>query len=142
MKTILLRALLWLMFILPAGIRAQENRNRIEDFHRFMQNERDKALRMGLSEAEMMEYLTAKRDYWHRHETHDPHSNPHHKPQPVFPAPTQSNGCVNIDFENGNLQGWATSCGFHPGFNAQGCCNNPGGQQTIVTGNGLDPYGN
>jgi gliding motility-associated-like protein len=53
-------------------------------------------------------------------------------------------GCINIDFENGNLNNWVTSCGFHPGYaaNPQGCCMNTGGQQTIMTGNGLDPAGN
>ncbi|MCW3078205.1 MAG: hypothetical protein JWO32_2814, partial [Bacteroidetes bacterium] len=30
--------------------------------------------------------------------------------------------CINADFELGNLTGWATSSGFHPGFNPLGCC--------------------
>lgn len=49
--------------------------------------------------------------------------------------------CINADFEQGNLTGWVRSCGFHPGYNALGCCPNPNGQQTIMTGAGTDPYG-
>lgn len=54
----------------------------------------------------------------------------------VFAGP-----CINADFESGNLSGWTRSCGFHPGFNPLGCCPNPNGQQTIMTGAGLDPAG-
>lgn len=54
----------------------------------------------------------------------------------VFAGP-----CINADFESGNLTGWTRSCGFHPGFNPLGCCPNPNGQQTIMTGAGLDPAG-
>lgn len=49
--------------------------------------------------------------------------------------------CTNMDFESGNLNGWVTSTGFHPLYNNAGCCNNAGGAQTIVSGNGLDPCG-
>ncbi len=140
MKTKLLRAVLGLMLIWPVAARAQEKPNPTDAFHQFMQTEREIALRMNLREEEMMEYLTAKRNWWHEQQSAT--VNEGNKPVYPNPAPTLSNGCTNIDFENGTLQGWITSNGFHPGFNNQGCCNLPGGQQVIVTGNGLDPYGN
>lgn len=63
--------------------------------------------------------------------------------KPINPGNTIFNGpCINADFEAGNLSGWTLSSGFHPGYNALGCCPNPGGQQTIMTGAGTDPYGN
>lgn len=57
-------------------------------------------------------------------------------PQPVFAGP-----CINIDFEGGSTNGWTTSSGFHPGFNPQGCCPTPGGQQLVTSGAGVDPAG-
>lgn len=63
--------------------------------------------------------------------------------KPINNGNTIFNGpCVNADFEAGNTSGWTLSSGFHPGYNALGCCPNPGGQQTIMTGAGNDPYGN
>jgi gliding motility-associated-like protein len=58
-------------------------------------------------------------------------------PQP----PTVQQACTNIDFESGNTNGWTLSNGFHPLFNASGCCPTAGGAQTIMTGNGTDPCG-
>lgn len=49
--------------------------------------------------------------------------------------------CFNPDFEMGSLAGWTVSSGFHPGFNALGCCPNGGGQQLVTSGAGLDPFG-
>lgn len=49
--------------------------------------------------------------------------------------------CVNADFELGNMTGWVRSSGFHPGYDPLGCCPNPNGQQSIMTGAGNDPYG-
>jgi gliding motility-associated-like protein len=49
--------------------------------------------------------------------------------------------CINIDYENGSLSGWTPSSGFHPIFNPLGCCPNPGGQQLVTSGAGLDPAG-
>lgn len=49
--------------------------------------------------------------------------------------------CINADFELGSITGWTATSGFNPGFNPLGCCPNPGGQQTIMTGAGTDPYG-
>jgi len=57
---------------------------------------------------------------------------------------TFAGGCNNIDFENGSLSGWTSTSGFHPLYSANpsGCCLSTGGQQTIMTGTGLDPAGN
>ncbi len=49
--------------------------------------------------------------------------------------------CTNMDFEAGNLTGWTSSTGYHPLYNAAGCCINGGGAQTIVSGNATDPCG-
>lgn len=49
--------------------------------------------------------------------------------------------CINADFELGSITGWTPTCGFNPGFNPLGCCPNAGGQQTIMSGAGTDPYG-
>src|SRR4051812_33666792 len=54
---------------------------------------------------------------------------------------TLAGPCTNIDFEAGNMSGWTRSSGFHPGYNATGCCPNTNGQQVIMTGTGVDPYG-
>ena len=58
-------------------------------------------------------------------------------PQP----PTIQQACTNIDFENGNMNGWSLSTGFNPLFNASGCCPTAGGAQTIMSGTGVDPCG-
>ncbi|MBA3666050.1 MAG: hypothetical protein H0W61_17875, partial [Bacteroidetes bacterium] len=63
------------------------------------------------------------------------------KPNPYNPPNTFAGPCINIDYENGNLNGWIPSSGFHPGFNPLGCCPNPGGQQLITSGAGTDPAG-
>ncbi len=60
--------------------------------------------------------------------------------RPSAPTPVPQQACTNIDFESGNLNGWNTSTGFNPGFNAAGCCLNAGGAQAITTG-GNDPCG-
>jgi gliding motility-associated-like protein len=57
-------------------------------------------------------------------------------PNNIFAGP-----CINADFEAGNLTGWVPTSGFNPGFNPSGCCPNVGGQQIIMSGAGLDPYG-
>jgi gliding motility-associated-like protein len=54
---------------------------------------------------------------------------------------TNAGPCTNIDFEQGNFNGWTRSAGFNPLVNTAGCCNNPNGDQTIMTGGGNDPYG-
>ncbi len=55
------------------------------------------------------------------------------------PSPQAS--CTNIDFEQGSLNGWTATTGYHPGYNAGGCCPTAGGAQTIVTGAGTDACG-
>ena len=60
---------------------------------------------------------------------------------PQNPSSVNAGPCVNIDFEGGNLNGWIPTSGFHPIFNPLGCCPTPGGQQTIMTGAGVDPAG-
>ncbi len=47
--------------------------------------------------------------------------------------------CTNVDFEDGNLNGWTGTTGMNPG-----CCLTPGfiaGRQTITSGGGLDACG-
>lgn len=56
-------------------------------------------------------------------------------------ASTFAGPCINADFETGNFSGWNRSSGYHPLFNAAGCCPNAGGQQLITSGAGVDPFG-
>src|SRR6201993_709947 len=55
--------------------------------------------------------------------------------------PSPMAACTNIDFEQGSLNGWALSTGFHPLFNPIGCCPTAGGSQVITSGTGTDPFG-
>jgi gliding motility-associated-like protein len=62
--------------------------------------------------------------------------------QKLSPSPpTIQQACTNIDFESGNMNGWALSTGFNPLFNASGCCPTAGGAQAIMSGTGVDPCG-
>jgi gliding motility-associated-like protein len=54
---------------------------------------------------------------------------------------TPQQACTNIDFESGNLNGWTTSTGYNPLYNALGCCQNAGGAQLVTSGAGLDACG-
>ncbi|MGZ3921878.1 MAG: hypothetical protein ACXVC7_16380, partial [Bacteroidia bacterium] len=63
------------------------------------------------------------------------------KQNPYNPQPTSAGPCINIDYESGSLSGWTPSSGYHPGFNPLGCCPNPGGQQLVTSGAGIDPAG-
>lgn len=66
------------------------------------------------------------------------------KPAFTQNAQAQAAGCTNIDFEGGSTAGWSLTCGFHPIYNASGCCPTPGGQQIITNStnaNILDPFG-
>jgi len=148
MKTKVLGVLACLLIFWPDTIRAQQRQQiSTDDFHRFMKSEQERAIAMGLKEEEMMEFLRSKERFWRehilkQHQTTEEEASGQ-KPLPNLPsAPTQSNGCVNIDFETGTLQGWTASHGWHPLYNPTGCCPLPGGQQFIVTGNGVDPFGN
>lgn len=63
-------------------------------------------------------------------------------PQRISGQPNNpQQACTNIDFESGNLNGWSTSTGYNPAYNALGCCQNAGGAQTIVSGAGVDACG-
>ncbi len=59
------------------------------------------------------------------------------------PNSTLAGNCINIDFESGNLSNWVATKGYNPLYtgNTSGCCLNPGGQQAIMSGAGLDPAG-
>jgi gliding motility-associated-like protein len=55
--------------------------------------------------------------------------------------PTIQQACTNIDFENGNMNGWNLTTGFNPLYNASGCCPTAGGAQLVMSGTGVDPCG-
>ena len=59
----------------------------------------------------------------------------------IAPLPTPQAACTNMDFELGNLSGWSATTGYHPLYNAAGCCATAGGAQQIMTGAGVDPCG-
>jgi len=40
--------------------------------------------------------------------------------QRLAQPPSPQASCTNIDFEQGNLNGWTSSTGFNPGYNATG----------------------
>jgi gliding motility-associated-like protein len=61
------------------------------------------------------------------HQTYFPSSA-----RPSGPNPIPQQACTNIDFESGNLNGWNSSTGFNPAFNAAGCCQAAGGAQLIM----------
>lgn len=89
-----------------------------------------------LTAIEKKEFLNS-----HQRQILNPNSSFQKQINLITPYNTMAGPCVNIDFENGNLSGWNSSCGFHPIFNPLGCCPNTGGQQTIMTGAALDPAG-
>jgi gliding motility-associated-like protein len=60
--------------------------------------------------------------------------------QPVSPASPMA-ACTNVDFEQGSLNGWTPSTGYHPLYNPIGCCPMAGGAQAVTSGAGLDPFG-
>lgn len=49
--------------------------------------------------------------------------------------------CNNVDFETGTFAGWTRSTGYNPLANPVGCCASPNGDQAIVSGSGIDPFG-
>ncbi len=54
---------------------------------------------------------------------------------------TPQQACTNIDFENGSLNGWTSSTGYNPLYNAAGCCLTSGGAQVITSGAAIDGCG-
>lgn len=97
--------------------------------------------KLNLTDAERNEFLQAKRKASFQKNVSTTLSNITTKPNGNDPNQLQAIGCNNIDFEAGNSTGWTLSSGFHPIFNPNGCCLNPGGQQLVVTGTGVDPFG-
>lgn len=98
------------------------------------------ANKLHLNALEKSEFLKAKQ---HAQKQNTPPivSSPYNKQ--ANPNQTQAVGCNNIDFETGNTAGWTLTRGFHPIFNASGCCPTGGGQQVVTTGNNAtDPFGN
>lgn len=127
-----------LALTIQAVVKGQTQDSRVSGYNESFWNGYIQKLQ--LSQAEKQEFLAAKKaEALHNSST----------PQPTNPLPPiQANsnpllagGCNNIDFETGNTQGWTLTSGFHPIFNPLGCCQNAGGQQTIVGGNAvaLDP---
>jgi gliding motility-associated-like protein len=87
-----------------------------------------------LTSAEQAEFLQSQQQQYIKETYFSTQKNP---AQP----PTIQAGCTNIDFESGNLGGWTLSQGYHPLYNASGCCPTAGGAQAIMSGNGVDPCG-
>jgi gliding motility-associated-like protein len=94
--------------------------------------------------AEKQEFLSAKQNDMNHKNDPVQISQTHQKPALNNSSQAQAAGCSNIDFEAGSTAGWSLTCGFHPIYNASGCCPSPGGQQVITTANNAnftDPYG-
>lgn len=97
--------------------------------------------KLNLKESEKIEFLQAKQNAYLNKNT--PVTQIASKPTVIGNQnQLQAAGCNNIDFETGNSQGWTLTSGYHPIFNALGCCQNAGGQQLIVSTNtAVDPFG-
>jgi gliding motility-associated-like protein len=96
------------------------------------------AEKLQLNPAEKLEFISSHKRAHSAGSNHSPAGNKPFNLQNILTA----GPCTNIDFESGMLNGWTTSSGFHPLFNPSGCCPNPGGQQLVTSGPGLDPAGN
>lgn len=104
-----------------------------------------------LSQSERQELLSEQKRIYYEGHSHT-HINNDSILWVTDPTPLSSKGssqnsifagpCTNIDFESGTMAGWVRSRGFNPLTNTIGCCPNPNGDQTIMTGAGTDPYGN
>lgn len=93
--------------------------------------------KLHLNPTEKKEFISSQQKcYLHNHPT-----NNYQKQILPNQNTTLAGGCINIDFENGNFNGWNPTSGFHPLFNPLGCCPNAGGQQLVTTGTGVDPLG-
>lgn len=100
----------------------------------------------GVPQSCVAEYMNAKRSEYvnrmqqaagHAH-AHDHSVNPPQSQSSVMPP------CTNMDFESNSLTGWSGFTGYHPVWNATGCCPTAGfvtGRFTITSGTGTDPYG-
>ncbi|MCW3076184.1 MAG: hypothetical protein JWO32_793 [Bacteroidetes bacterium] len=97
--------------------------------------------KLHLSPADKKEFLSAhQKSATALHSTGSSGNNQQNK-NPNSSQNTFAGPCINIDYENGSINGWTASSGFHPGFNPLGCCPNPGGQQLVTSGAGTDPAG-
>lgn len=98
--------------------------------------------KLHLTPAEKKEFLSAHQRSYRANSTTSPSlTSNQNKLNPYNPQNTFAGPCINIDFESGNINGWIATSGFHPGFNPLGCCPNPGGQQLVTSGTGVDPAG-
>ncbi len=95
--------------------------------------------KLHLNPLEKKEFISSQQKC-HAHTNHN-NSTPNFKLNNPNQNTVLAGGCINIDFENGNFNGWAATSGFHPLFNPLGCCLNPGGQQLVTSGTGADPLG-
>lgn len=94
--------------------------------------------KLKLNPIEKKEFISSQQKcYQHTSQT----NNISQKPNLQNQNSASALGCNNIDFENGNFNGWNATSGFHPIFNPLGCCLSNGGQQTIMNGTGVDPLG-
>lgn len=94
--------------------------------------------KLHLNPLEKKEFISSQQKC-HSHTYHTTNTNL--KPITFNQNSTLAGGCINIDFENGNYNGWMPTSGFHPLFNPLGCCLTPGGQQTIMLGTAVDALG-
>ncbi len=100
------------------------------------------------TEAERAEWLKGQKEIYIREQLHQ-HEDVNfdnlvwisENGKTIGGASINAGPCTNIDFETGTMAGWVRSTGFNPLTNVIGCCPNPNGDQTIMTG-GLDPFGN
>lgn len=97
--------------------------------------------KLHLTPAEKKEFLSAHQKSYSANLTTGTSGTSNQKPNPFNPQNTFAGPCINIDYENGNINGWTASSGFHPVFNPLGCCPTPGGQNQVTTGTGIDPVG-
>jgi gliding motility-associated-like protein len=86
------------------------------------------------SQADINEFIGAQKRQYIKDTYYSSQKNP-------SSSPVIQQACTNIDFETGTTAGWNLSTGFHPLYNASGCCPTAGGAQAIMSGNATDPCG-
>jgi gliding motility-associated-like protein len=133
-----------LAFIIQVMVQSQTPANQTTEYS--FEYWKGYANKQNWNTAEKEEFLKAKQYDLNRKPTSVINSGANQKPALNNSSKVQSAppGCNNIDFEAGSTTGWTLSSGFHPIYNAQGCCLNPGGQQLITTATNatfLDPFG-
>jgi len=131
-----------LAFIIQAMVHGQTPDNQIQarssDYWKAYANKQN------WNTAEKEEFLAAKQLEMNKKPVAVQTSQTNLKPSLVQNSQTQAAGCNNIDFEGGSTAGWTLSCGYHPLYNASGCCPTPGGQQFVTAASSAafnDPYG-